>query len=82
MTTRTPRDPIAMEIATMTGLGYRQVWKAAREGRIPVTIEGRRMSMTDGQRERLNREGVRPVRTEQAADHPLAPSFIRQRRAS
>lgn len=60
MSKREPRDPTAQEIAAMTGLGYRQVWKAAREGRIPVTIEGRRMSMTDGQRERLNREGVKP----------------------
>lgn len=49
------------EVAAVTGLGERQVWRLAREGRIPAAIVGRRFSMTRVQLAALMREGVRPA---------------------
>ena len=67
-------DPTAQKIAAHTGLTYRQVWRLARKGCIPVTIIGRRMAMTAGQWERLDREGVKP----EPKDEDERPTFLRK----
>lgn len=59
-------------VMALTGLGRRQVFRLVREGRIPGAVVGRKIVITPGQFEQLQREGIRPERT------PEAASFIRR----